>query len=150
MAFELEHAVVSTSFPPTVHRVDGDGFGTVDVEGELQLLHPGRLDIGAIARFEHRTRIEPPPGPTATHRLGSAGGRFKTETDGDPGERHALYAGWPRVHGTEVGLADLRRVRDLRGLPIGPWRYKLSGEGEHRALDDLILSANCAAFSSSR
>ena len=138
MAFELEHTVVSTSFTPTVHKAGGDGFGTVNVEGEMQLLHPGRLDVGAIARFEHRTRVELPPGPGGED-PGSdpQGGRFKTETIAIP-VRVTLYT--PDGHeftGSEVRLADLRRVRDLRGSPIGPWRYKLSGESEHRSLDDL-------------
>ena len=138
MAFELEHTVVSTSFTPTVHKAGGDGYGTVNVEGEMQLLHPGRLDVRAIARFEHRTRVELPPGPTDEDTgSDSQGGRFKTETIAIP-VRVTFYT--PDGHeftGSEVRLADLRRVRDLRGSPIGPWRYKLSGESEHRSLDDL-------------
>src|SRR5262249_16189531 len=63
MSFELEHILVSASFTPTLHKANGDGFGTVNVEGEFQVFQPGRLQLDAFARFKHRAQVDPVPGP---------------------------------------------------------------------------------------
>jgi len=137
MPFELDHIVVSRPFTPTRHAAGEDGFCTVNVEGEMQVLYPGRLQVAASASFRHRVRISDDPGPggedSGSH---PPHGGFQTVTQSIPLRATLFTPDGREFTRSVITLADLRRFRDLRGSPQGPWRYRLSGESRHVLLGE--------------
>ncbi|MGE0447850.1 MAG: hypothetical protein AB7P99_21685, partial [Vicinamibacterales bacterium] len=144
MPFNLQHVLVSERLAPDTHDTPQGIFFTVEAQGTFHVLYPGRLDRVAHATVRHRTRIDTPDTtpPRPPGGIDDPGGFDPHNPSGPPTPLHngvsvvlegipltlTIFSpdGKPFTKG-EVTLADLKKFRDLRGTPIGHWRYKLTG-----------------------
>lgn len=133
MSFEIGHTFVSKRFTPSHRRSGEEAFFKVNEHGEFPVLFPGRLNRLASATFTHRVRVDPvgpepivgqppPPGSTPLH------GGFETVNGIVPLTVRIFTPDGREFAATKITLADLRKFRDLRGLPSGLWSYSLKGE----------------------
>ena len=117
MPFELDHIVVSRPFTPTAHTTGGESFCTVSVDGDLQVLYPGRLQVATSATFTHRAHVGADSGPGGE---APEHGGFNTESHRIP-VRTTLFTPDGREFTRDViTVADLREFRDLRCRAEGP------------------------------
>ncbi len=137
MAFELNHTFVSKKLKP-IKNQDGE-FATFRVsdDGPFMVLFPGRMNRRAAATFTHRVRVDDPnsgdnpgPGNTPLH------GGFMTTTKVIPLTLKIFTPDGQEFTATEITVADLRKYRDLRGSPSGPWSYKLTGQSQPIFVDE--------------
>jgi len=148
MPFELLHTFVSKRFTPSLSNSGEDAVVAVNQRGEFQVLFIGRLNRRASASFTHRWREEPigqeplpgeapPPGSTPIH------GGFHSSHKTIPLTLRIFTPDGLEFTAPEITLADLRRFRDQRGNPSGPWSYRLTGESEPIFLgeDSSIINA---------
>src|SRR5882672_5757508 len=136
MSFELDQVLVSTSFTPTRHTSGTETFFKVHLSGDLKDPYPGLLQKALRASFTHRVRVDPAPGGSTPH------GNWAS-VNHDIALQLTIFT--PDGHeftSERITPADLHRYRNLRGAPIGPWRYTLSGESQHFVLDEDQLLTN--------
>jgi phospholipase C len=156
MAFNLQHILVSERLTPETHEAPEGTFFTVAAQGQFQVLYPGRMDRLVSATVRHRTRINlpVPEPPRPPHGIDDPGGHdLGHHPGGGPTPLHngvvvtaeripltlTIFTpdGQPFTKG-EVTLADLKKFRDLRGTPIGHWRYTLSGQSKIYVLNPVL------------
>lgn len=142
MSFELEHTFVVKRVEPKARKSGTGAFFEVDASGQFPVLFPGRIFRGAAARFTHRKRVatpetvggpagEPPPGGTEPLH-----GGFESESKIIPLTLQIFTPDGVEFTGSEVTIADLRRFRDARGAPSGPWSFRLTGRSETIEVDE--------------
>ncbi len=122
MPFNLRHASVSKKFEPVTNETAGGTFFTVDERGEFEVLYPGRLDRVVSATVRHRIRVQ-------------------VTTEGIPLTLLIFAPDGAQFTKNEVALEDFAKYRDLRGTPLGPWRYTLSGRSKTYQLTDALSEA---------
>jgi phospholipase C len=149
MSFELRHTFVSKSFTPSRRTTGEQAFFTIDEKGEFPVLFPGRLNRRALATFRQRIRIDPvdPVGAKPIDGQPSPGsaplhGRFKMVDKSIPLTLRIFTPDARELTAAEITLADLKKFRDLRGGPSGPWSYRLTGESEHIVVDEDSIITN--------
>jgi phospholipase C len=145
MSFNLQHLLVSTPLEVTENSAPGGGvFFAVAAQGDFNVLYPGRLSKRVLASVRHSMRIDtpstdppplppvidggpshPPSHPSPTPDPLHGGVQVTVETF--PVALRIFTPQGEEFSGQEVTLADLRKYRDLRGVPVGHWRYTLSG-----------------------
>lgn len=139
MSFELHHTFVSKRFTPLLQKSGEQVFFKVNERGEFPVLFPGRLKGRVSATFTERRRVTPvvpesgdeqPPGSTPLH------GGFVTVTKNILIKQQIFTPDGREFTATEITLADLRKFRDPRGKPSGPWSYSLTGESQHVSVND--------------
>ncbi|HEX3248346.1 MAG TPA: alkaline phosphatase family protein [Pyrinomonadaceae bacterium] len=140
MSFELPHTLISRRFTPETHQSGKETFFTVSLKGEFPVLFTGQLRHFTKATFKIKERAhhasEPiegqpsDPGSTPLH------GGFETVDRPMSLTLRIFTPDGQEFTGNKITLADLRKFRDLRGLPSGRWSYKLTGESEHVGLED--------------
>ncbi|HMQ16819.1 MAG TPA: hypothetical protein PKC49_12680, partial [Phycisphaerae bacterium] len=131
MPFELHHTLVATQLVP-VRRTSGErAFFAVNLERAFPVLFPGRVTRGASATFTHRVRV-----PSIDNDSTPLHGGFHTVQKVIPLTLRLFTPDGREFTATEITHADLRKFRDARGAPSGPWRLKLSGESEHIFVDE--------------
>lgn len=131
MSFELRHTFVFKRFTPSLRTSGEQAFFTVNEQGEFPVLFPGRLNRGASATFIHKVRVDP-VGPDSTPLHGG----FQTVDKIIALTLRIFTPDGREFTATEITLADLRKFRDPRGSPSGPWSYSLTGESEHIFVDE--------------
>lgn len=131
MAFELTHTFVAREIKPQKRSEGEFDFFTVSLEGKFEVLFPGRLIRGASATFSHKIKVDPIEGePVPLH------GGTETVNKFIPLKLRIFTPDGVEFTGTEITRADLKKHRDLRGAPSGPWSFKLSGESERIFIDE--------------
>ena len=147
MPFILGHDLVSLPLYLERHDTAAGTDSTAASEGTFEALFPGILQKTVIAKVRHSMRFDPPntdppPLPGGIDDPGGFGGGVGGHPHPDP-VTHPLHNGVQvndegltydlRIYDPrgnlftrpEITLADLKKFRDLRGVPQGRWRYTL-------------------------
>ncbi|MDO8706231.1 MAG: alkaline phosphatase family protein [Sulfuricaulis sp.] len=141
MSFELRHTFVFERFTPSRRTSGEEAFFKVNEQGKFPVLFPGRLNRRALATFTHRVRVDP-VGPESIDgeppRPGSAPlhGGFQTVNKIIPLTLRIFTPDGREFTAAKITLADLRKFRDQRGSPSGPWSYSLTGESQPIFVDE--------------
>jgi hypothetical protein len=120
MSFELEHVVVSTRLEPTT-----------EIEGEetvIRVAHQSMFDVLHPGRFRRHVRVSIPRHYRDPALPGEPEPRPTNVTDGMDVGLTILTPDGTRFTADEVTIEDLRKYRDVRGVPTGQWSYTLGGE----------------------
>ncbi len=128
MSFELQHTFVSERFTPILQTLGEATFFKVSEEGKFAVHYPGRIFRRATTTFRHTFRVDPIEGQPK-------GKPFETVTQTMPVKISIFTPDGREFTRPEISLADLRKFRDLRGVPFGEWSYKITGESQHFFLD---------------
>ena len=148
MSFELRHTFLFKKFSPSSHTSGEEAFLKINERGEFPVLFPGRLIRRASATFIHRVQRNDPvpesggePGGGATPLHGGS----ETIHKSIPFKLRLFSPDGREFTANEITLADLRKFRDPRGNPSGPWSYSMTGESEHILVgeDSEINNAKC-------
>lgn len=131
MPFELTHKLVSRELSPRKQTEGEFELFTVSLEGSFEVLFPGRLIRGPSASFNHKFRP-----PVITGDAVPLHGGLHTVNKLIVLRLRIFSPDGVEFTGTEITAADLRKHRDLRGRPSGPWSFKLSGESEKVLIDE--------------
>ena len=141
MPFELNHLLVARTIVPQLRESADEAFFEVQDQGEFPVLFPGRVARSFRATFTHVFRAEEPdpveaigagplPQPAAPR------GGFESQSLEIPLTLRIFTPDGAEFTGGDVTLADLRRFRDARGAPSGPWSFRLTGRSDTIPLDE--------------
>jgi hypothetical protein len=135
MAFNLKHTLYSETFEPVTHTTAGHKYFTVDAEGSFRVLYPGLLSKRVTARVRRSTRVELPDdiNDRGPRRLAEG---YSVVTDAIVVTVRIFAPDGALFTTDEVTLEDLKKYRDLRGMPTGAWRFEVSGRSKDYALDE--------------
>jgi phospholipase C len=145
MPFTLQHILVSELLYPETHETAQGISFSVSAQGSFQLLYPGRLQRDVQATVRHSMRIDTPnptvpdppgpidgpghpPHPTPTPQPLHNGVQVTLEAI--PLDLRIYDPNGQLFTRDEVTLSDLQKFRDLRGTPVGEWRFTLSGQSK--------------------
>ena len=137
MPFELEHTLFSKFIELEVRASGDEAFVEVDEQGTFPVLFAGRVSRSARAEFDYRKRVEVAQPVTPTGEPVPEPLHAGSETD------HTIIALTLRIFtpdgqeftAPQISVADLRRFRDPRGGPSGPWSYRLTGKSKTLFVD---------------
>ncbi|HEY0730359.1 MAG TPA: alkaline phosphatase family protein, partial [Pyrinomonadaceae bacterium] len=128
----------------TRRRVEDQTVYSVNKKGEFQVLFPGRLILRTSATFSQRVPL--PDLIDVDDTLPIHDG-FQIVPQEIPLELRIFTPDGREFSANEITLADLKKFRDLRGSPVGPWSYRLTGTSDPIDDEDSIITTPRGAVS---
>jgi hypothetical protein len=118
MSYTVNHPLAAELGRTPIRTSNGQAQAHFSASGPLRIRFPGKLQIGASARYLIRIRVDDPQGGPA---------RFETQDKNVPLTVEIKTPDGQTFTADHVTLDDIRRYRDLRGVSRGSWSYRVSG-----------------------